>query len=118
MSKKTMLWVGTATVAALLMWFADHAVHACQVDEFYLTKESTLAATTPEALSSAVTLVQADRAKLDDLVKAGTVMQVKEGTKVQVKERSFEWKMLKIELPAGKASYWIKDGVLKALECQ
>ncbi len=118
MKKKTALLVYAATLSVLWALSLHGAVYACQVDEFYLTKESTLAAATPEALNSAVALAQADQAKLNDLIKAGTVIRVKEGTKVQVKERSFERKMLKIELPAGTTSYWIHDGVLKEIDCK
>lgn len=99
--------------------FAQHAaVFACAVDEFYLTKEATLAGSTPEVLNEASAAVQTKQAKLDSLISAGSIVQVKEGIKVQVTERSFEWKMLKIKLPDSMASYWVKDGSLKQIDCK
>ncbi len=117
MNRKTNKIVCAAS--ALLLLLSLHAgAHACQVDDFLITKENTLAAATPEALNAAVASVQANQAKLSELLQSGTIIQIKEGTKVQVKERSFEWKMLKIMLPDETASYWVKDGTLKQIDCK
>ncbi|MDA8422337.1 MAG: hypothetical protein M0Z89_03285 [Nitrospiraceae bacterium] len=117
MNKKTNMIVCVAS-AVLLVLSLHAAVYACQVDDYLIAKENTLAAATPDALNAAVASVQADQAKLSELLRAGTIIQIKEGTKVQVKERSFDWKMLKIVLPDGTASYWVKDGALKQIDCK
>ena len=117
MNKKLSIFV-CATSALLLVLSLPAAVHACQVDDYLMAKENTLAAATPEALNAAVTSIQADQSKLGEFLQAGTIIQIKEGTKVQVKERSFEWKMLKIIPPDGTASYWVKDGTLKQIDCK
>ncbi len=116
MNRKTNVIVCAAT-AFLLVLSLYATVHACQVDDFLLAKENTLAAATPEALNAAVASIQANQAKLSELLQAGTIIQIKEGTKVQVKERSFKWKMLQILVPANNAPYWVKDGALKPLDC-
>ncbi len=118
MSKKITMVVSLAILATLAALSLHAIVYACQVDDFLLTKENTVAAATPEALNAAVASVQANPAKLNELLQAGTIVQIKEGTKVQVKERSFEWKMLKITLPDGTASYWVMDGTLKQIDCK
>ena len=118
MNMKTKALVCAAMFAVLSAFTQYAAVHACGIDEFYLTKEITLAGSNPEVLNEAIASAQTDQAKIDSLVRAGSVIQIKEGTKVQVTERSFEWKMLKIKLPEGTSSYWVKDGSLKQIDCK
>jgi hypothetical protein len=104
-----------AAVTAIVLY---SSAYACQVDDFLFTREDNLAAITPEALNDALTRAQGDQAKLTDLLQKGTVLKLKEGVKVQVLERSFEWNMLKIKLPDGNATYWVKDGALKQIDCK
>lgn len=90
----------------------------CQVDDFYLTKDGTLAASSPEMLNEAVRLEEeGNNGKLGDLMKSGAVLQLAADIKVKVLERSFEFKMLKIKLPDRKDPYWVKDGSLKQINC-
>ena len=91
---------------------------ACQVDEFYHTIESALAASTPETLITAIKLhEEGNKEKLADLMKNGKVLRLAGNIKVQVLERSFEFKMLKITLPDEKDPYWVQDGSLKQITC-
>jgi len=117
MSKKTMMVVCTATCTMWLVLSLLSAVYACQVDDFYFTKEGGLAAVTPQELNDVLAATADNQAKLTDLLKAGTVVKLKEGVKVQVLERSVEWKMLKIKFPDGNATYWVKDGSLSPIDC-
>ncbi len=116
MYKKTTMTVcaGACTVLLLLPMFS--VVNACQVDDFYLTKEGSLAAVTPEALNDVLSTPN-NQTKLNELVKTGTILKLKEGVKVQVMERSVEWKMLRITFPDGNATYWVKDGALSPIDC-
>ena len=92
---------------------------ACQVDEFYHTKEGVLAATTPEAVNAAVRLEEeGSKEQLADLVKGGKVLRLTQNMKVRVLERSFEFKTLKIQLPDGGDTYWVRDGSLKQIDCK
>ncbi len=102
----------------LAVIFLHTSAYACQVADFYLTKEDNLAAATPEALNEALVLGQGNQAKLADLMQNGQILELKEGVKVQVLERSVEWKMLKMQFPEGKATYWVKDGALKQIDCK
>ena len=91
---------------------------ACQVDDFYLTKEGALASSSPEGLNEAIRLQEeGNKEKLGDLVKSGTVLQLAANVKVQVLERSFEFKMLKVLSPDRREPYWVKDGSLKQMNC-
>lgn len=91
---------------------------ACQVDEFYLTKDDTLAASTSEVLLAAIKFQdEGNKGNLADLIKSGTVLRLNNNIKVQVLERSIEFKTLKIKLPDGKELYWVKDGSLKQINC-
>jgi hypothetical protein len=91
---------------------------ACQVDEFYLTKNGTLAASTSEVLLAAIKFQEeGNKENLADLIKSGTVLRLTDNIKVQVLERSVEFKTLKIKLPDGKELYWVKDGSLKQINC-
>ncbi len=94
------------------------AAHACQVEDFFLTKAGNYAAATPEVLNNVLTSLQSNQAKLAELEKQGELVKLQEGIKVQVLERSIEWKMLKIKLPEGNATFWVKDGALKPVECK
>ncbi len=94
------------------------AVYACQVDEFYHTKDGALAASTPEALLAAIKLEEeGSKDKLAELMKNGTVLRLTDNVKVQVLERSVEFKTLKIKFPDRKDPYWVKDGSLKQINC-
>ena len=117
MSKKTKTAVCTATCTVWLVLSLFSAVYACQVDDFFLTKEGSLAAVTPQELNDVLASTADNQAKLTDHLKAGTVLKLKEGVKVQVLERSVEWKMLKIKFPDGDAIYWVKDGSLSPIDC-
>lgn len=118
MGKKVKLVVRVATWVLLIVISLCSYVFACQVDDFLLTREGNLAAQTPEALNDALTKAQGDQARLTDFLEKGIILKLKDGVKVQVLERSVEWKMLKIQLPDGKATYWVKDGALKQIDCK
>ncbi len=118
MGKKEKLVLRVATWVMLILISLFSSVFACQVDDFLLTREGNLAATTPEALNDALTKFQGDQAKLNDLLQKGIILKLKDGVKVQVLERSVEWKMLKIQLPDEKGTYWVKDGALKPVDCK
>ena len=91
---------------------------ACQVDDFYLTKEGTLAASSPGMLNEAVRLEEGgNKEKLGELMKSGALLQLAANIKVQVLERSFEFKMLKIKFSDRENPYWVKDGSLKQINC-
>ena len=108
----------SVVVFAVTLISAYHFALACQVDDFYLTKDGTLAASTPENLNAAIRLQEeGNKKKLGDLVKNGTILQLNDNIKVQVLERSFEFKMLKIKLPDEREPYWVKDGSLKQINC-
>jgi hypothetical protein len=107
----------TATCTAWLVLSLLSAGYACQVDDFYLTKEGSLAAVTPQELNALLASTADNQAKLADLLKAGTVLKLKKGVKVQVLERSVTWKMLKIKFIDGDATYWVKDESLSPIDC-
>ena len=91
---------------------------ACQVDEFYLTKDGALAASSQETLNAAIKFEEeGNQEKLEGLIKSGTALRLTDNIKVQVLERSVEFKTLKIKLPDGKETYWVKDGSLKQIKC-
>jgi len=103
------------SILTLVLFNLD--ARACQVDEFYLTKEGFLAATTNEGLAEAIKYAEAGGLnKLSELEKSGTVVKLKEGDKVQVLERSVEWQTLEIKFMNGQGPYWVKDGSLKRVE--
>ena len=116
MCKRTKMVVCEAACTVWLVLSLLSAVYACQVDDFYLTKEGNLAAVTPQALNDVLALAP-DNQKLVDFMKKGTVLKLKDGVKVQVLERSVEWNMLKIQFPDGHKTYWVKDGSLKPIDC-
>ena len=102
----------------MLFLFYRHSF-ACQVDEFYLTKDDSLAASTVEKLNEANGYQnKAEQDKLVSMITAGTVLRLKEGVKVRVTERSFEYRMLKISLPDSGIPYWVNDGTLKPIACE
>ncbi len=108
----------SVTIFAVMLILAYQSAPACQVDDFYLTKDGALAASTPEALNAAIRLEEeGNKEKLGDLMKKGTVLQLKDNIKVQALERSFEFKMLKIMFPGRQEPYWVKDGSLKQINC-
>jgi hypothetical protein len=117
MGKRTKIniWV----VILLVLWapsFLPRA-YACSVDNFLLTTEGSLAATTPQALNDVLAVAHDDQAKLADFVKNGIVLELKGGIQVEVLERSVEWQMLKIKLPDNNAAYWVKEGSLSPIDC-
>ncbi len=118
MGRKVKFIVRVATWHMLIVVSLFSPVFACQVDDFLLTREGNLAATTPEVLSDALASQETNQAKLSDLLKKGIILKLKDGVKVQVLERSVEWKMLKIQFPDEKAAYWVKDGALKQIDCK
>ena len=108
------LFVVCAAAVSAVHQFAS----ACQVDEFYHTKEGALAASTPETLNAATQFQEeGNKDKLADLLKSGTVLRLADDITVQVLERSFEFNTLKIKFPDGKEPYWVKDGSLKQINC-
>jgi len=105
-------------VCALMSISVHQAVLACQVDEFYSTKEGSLAATTSGILNEAIKYEEeGNKEKLAGLLGNRSVMRLKGDIKVQVLERSFEFKTLKIKFSDGKDTYWVKDGSLKQINC-
>jgi hypothetical protein len=103
---------------ALMVIPAHQSAPACQVDEFYNTKEGALAASTPESLNAAIKLEEeGNKDKLAVLVKSGTVLRLTDNIKVQVLERSFEFKALKIKFPDARDPSWVKDGSLRQINC-
>jgi len=114
-SKMTFVFV----ICALMLISAYQPASACQVDEFYTTKEGSLAATTPEILNEAVKYEdEGNKDKLAGLVSNRSVLRLKGDIKVQVLERSVEFKTLKIKYLDEGNLYWVKDGSLKQINCQ
>jgi hypothetical protein len=106
-------------ICALILISVYQAASACQVDEFYTTKEGSLIATTPEILNEAVKYEEVDnKDKLAELLSNGSVLRLKGNIKVQVLERSVEFKTLKIKYLNQGSLYWVKDGSLKQINCQ
>jgi hypothetical protein len=106
-------------VCAVMAISGYQSASACQVDEFYHTKESALAASTQEVLNAATTFEeQGSKEKLAALIKSGAVLRLTDNVKVQVLERSVEFKSLKIKFPDGRGPYWVKDGSLKQINCK
>ena len=105
-------------IYAVMVISASQSASACQVDDFYLTKEGALAASTQETLNAAIRFQEeGNKEKLADLITSGTVLRLTNDIKVQVLERSVEFKTLKIKFPDGKEPYWVKDGSLKQINC-
>lgn len=113
----------TKTLIFLLLYAmmaipAYQSASACQVDEFYHTKDGALAASTQEVLNAASRFEEeGNKEKLAGLMKNGTVLRLGDNIKVQVLERSVEFKTLKIKFPDGRGPYWVKDGSLKQINC-
>jgi hypothetical protein len=100
-------------VCAAMVILAHQSASACEVNDFYNTKEGTLAAFTQEALTAATRFQEeGNKEKLADLMKSGTVVRLTGDVKVQVVERSVVFKTLKIKIPDEKEPYWVKDGSL------
>ena len=105
-------------VYALMVIPIHQSASACQVNEFYNTKEGALAASTPETLNAAIKLEEeGNKDELAVLMKSGTVLRLTDNIKVQVLERSFEFKTLKIKFPDAREPSWVKDGSLKQINC-
>lgn len=84
MNKMTKAIISVVVFAVILI-SAYQSVLACQVDDFYLTKDGALAASTPETLNAAIRLEEeGNKEKFEYLVKNGTVLQLKDNIKVQV----------------------------------
>ncbi len=118
MSRKVKLIAPVATWVLLIVISLVSSVFACQVDDFLLTRGGNLAATTPEVLNDVLVSGDTNQTKLADLMQKGILLKLTDGVKVQVLERSVEWKMLKIQLPDGKTTYWVKDGALRQIDCK
>ncbi|HUJ17223.1 MAG TPA: hypothetical protein VL197_04450 [Nitrospirota bacterium] len=105
-------------IFGLQLMSVHQSAQACQVDEFYLTKEGPLAASTPQILNEATKYEEGgDNDKLAGLLDKGSVLRLKGDIKVQVLERSFEFKTLKIKFSDRTDPYWVKDGSLKQIIC-
>ena len=105
-------------VCAMVLLSLHQAASACQVDEFYLTTEGSLAASTPENLNEANNFQEkGDQEKLASMIEAGMVMRLKGNVKVQALERSVEHRMLKIKFLDQETPIWVKDGSLKQIKC-
>ena len=112
---KTIIFLVVCTMMAISV---HQSASACKVDDFFTTKEGALASSTQETLSAATRFQEeGNKEKLADLIKGGTVVRLTGDIKVQAVERSIEFKTLKIKLPEGKESYWVKDGSLKPINC-
>lgn len=102
----------------MVLFSLHQASTACQVDEFYLTTEGSLAASSPEDLNKAGNFLEKDdQQKLASMIDAGTVIRLKGNIKVQALERSFEHRMLKIKFLDQGTPIWVKDGSLKQIKC-
>ncbi len=105
-------------LCALMLSSVPQAAMACQVDEFYHTKEGALAATTSETLNMAIKYEEeGNKEKLAGLLSNGSVLRLKGDIKVQVVERSVEFKTLKMKFLDKGDLYWVKDGSLKQIIC-
>jgi len=105
-------------ICALTLILVQQAAWACQVDEFYNTKEGSLAATTPEILNEAEKYEEDNKDKLAALLGNRSVLRLKGDIKVQVLERSVEFKTLRIKYLDEGNPYWVKDGSLKQINCK
>src|SRR5512135_3433198 len=86
------------TVCAMLLFSLHRVAWACQVDEFYMTTEGSLGASTPENLTEAISYQEhGDQKKLAAMIEGGMVMQLKGNIKVQALERSVEYRMINIK---------------------
>jgi hypothetical protein len=104
-------------VCSAMVISVHQSASACEVNDFYNTKEGTLASLTQEALTAATGFQEEDnKEKLADLMKSGTVMRLTGDVKVQVVERSVVFKTLKIKIPNEKEPYWVKDGSLTPID--
>ncbi len=107
------------TICAILLFPLHRAAWACQVDEFFLTTDGSLGASTPENLREANKYQgRGDQKKLDGMIKSGIVMQLKGNIKVQALERSVEYRMLKIKFLDRRTAFWVQDGSLKRISCK
>ena len=105
-------------ICASMLISAQQAATACQVDEFYHTKEGALAATSTETLNMAIKYEEeGNKGKLAGLLGNGSVLRLKGDIKVQVVERSVEFKTLKMKFLDKGDLYWVKDGSLKQINC-
>jgi hypothetical protein len=105
-------------MCASMLISAHHAARACQVDEFFNTREGFLAATVPETLNTAAKYDEEGNKKdLAELLGNGSVLRLQGNVKVQVLERSVEFKMLKMKFLDKGDTYWVKEGALKPIHC-
>lgn len=113
--KKTLGFV----ICALILISVHQAASACQVDDYYNTKEGSLAAATPEILNEAGKYEEdGNKEKLAGLLHNGNVLRLKGDVKVQVLERSVVFKMLKIKYLDEGHIYWVRDGSLSQINCK
>ena len=114
MSKMTFYFA----VCVMLLFPLHRVAWACQVDEFYMTTDGSLGASSPENLTEASNYQgKGDQKKLDTMIKDGRVTQLKGNIKVQALERSVEYKMLKTKFLDQGTPFWVKDGSLKRINC-
>ncbi len=105
------IWLMVVIMASLCQ-----AAQACQVDQFLLTKEGSLAASTPEVLLNAIKVdAEGNSEEIGRLIKHGAILRLTDNVKVEVLERSVKFKMLKIKFLDKKDPFWVKDGSLKSL---
>jgi hypothetical protein len=106
-------------IFSMMLVALNRTVLACQVDDYYATREGYLAASTPEILNDAIKYQQvSNEGKIAELIGSGKVIKLKKDVKVRVLERSIQSKMLKIKLPDKEDLYWwVKDGSLQQINC-
>ena len=114
---RTLKMIFAFAICVLILGSVHQAASACQVDEFFRTKEGALAAATPEILNEAIKDEDGNKEKLAGLLGNGSVLRLKGDVKVQVLERSVESKTLKMKFLDKDNSYWVKDGSLKRIPC-
>jgi hypothetical protein len=103
---------------AIVLFSFQQTAMACQVDDFYLTKEGHVAASTPENLSKAINYQEKGKQeKLSEMMKNGEVVKFEENVKVQALERSVEHRLIKIKFMDKETSYWVNEGSLKRINC-
>jgi hypothetical protein len=114
----TLKMIFAFAICTLMLSSVHQAASACQVDEFFQTKEGALAATSTETLNMAVKYEEeGNKEKLAGLLGGGSVLRLKGDVKVQVVERSVESKTLKMKFLDKDNSYWVKDGSLQRIIC-
>ncbi len=106
-------------IAAVTALFSlAQVVTACQVDDFYLTKDGHIAGSTPETLKEAVNYqAKGSQEKLAGMINKGVVVRLQNNIKVQAVERSFDPPMIRIKFPDNETPFWVMEGSLKRINC-